>query len=589
LLLHILIPMKMMPHMCCTKDSLTLLYTTVHNDQRKPMNKYLEKIIMIFVLIGLFNFWSCSSSSDTASNMTVKVSVATSEAKDNPAVGETVDTIRLEFSEPLDTNTVDGKIELYRVKISGDLETVPCRIALSLNNLLLLTKEDGTKLKEGEEYKLVVKKDIMSTRQLTLAKDFTGYFATNHSFTLGNKVLSGLKNSRTTIVCISDIHLGDDRSINNGYGWQRNNRNLLVGFLNYIRQSPNIKELIIAGDLFDEWVAPMDVDPLNGKTPSEFVDSIAVANQEIIDAFNSTIQDGLIKVTYVPGNHDMLVTSVDIARIFPGISQARDAQGLGAYTPADRPEIVIEHGHRYDFYNAPDPVSNRDITKTNSLLPPGFFVTKVASTSDLEKITLLNKPEGITVDTANQSQYNYYLYLFAWDLILWQKPVKESHDAKIIRTDMDGYTSSYAINDIVPYDIGGGTLDVNLYKGIQDTWHQRQTSNLVPAPIDKAEAIAAGALDIVLDAQALQQYILIPSSGKRIVVFGHTHKTIIAKFPDYKAVYVNTGTWVDSGNPSATFAVIIPPQDDTATGYVTTYQYLINGNLKKLDEAVITY
>ena len=73
------------------------------------------------------------------------------------------------------------------------------------------------------------------------------------------------------------------------------------------------------------------------------------------------------------------------------------------------------------------------------------------------------------------------------------------------------------------------------------------------------------------------------------MVFGHTHKTIIVKFPDYKAVYVNTGTWVDSGNPSATFAVIIPPQDDAATGYVTTYQYLIDGNLKKINEAVITY
>ena len=52
------------------------------------MNKYLKKIIILFGLIGLFNFWSCSSSSDTASNMTAKASVATSEAKDNLAVPE---------------------------------------------------------------------------------------------------------------------------------------------------------------------------------------------------------------------------------------------------------------------------------------------------------------------------------------------------------------------------------------------------------------------------------------------------------------------------------------------------------------------
>jgi len=104
-----------------------------------------------------------------------------------------------------------------------------------------------------------------------------------------------------------------------------------------------------------------------------------------------------------------------------------------------------------------------------------------------------------------------------------------------------------------------------------------------------AEAISAGALTIFLDAQALQQYILIPSSHKRIVVFGHTHKTIIVKYTDYKSVYVNTGTWIDSANPSATFALIIPPQNDSATGHITTYQYLIDGNINKLDEAVITY
>ncbi|MEE9910790.1 MAG: metallophosphoesterase [Deltaproteobacteria bacterium] len=553
------------------------------------MRKYIKTTDILLVLISLFYLWGCSSGTDNrpvTDSMTVKTSIAISDAEDNPAVVESTGTIRLEFSKPLNTNTVNGSIELYRVKASGDLEIVPCRTE-STENQVLLIKADGRKFKEGEEYKLLVKKGILSTDGLTLASDFTGFFATNHSFSLDNTPLTGLTDSRAAIVCISDLHMGDDRSFTLRYGWLRNNRSLLTGFLNKIRLSPNVKELVIAGDLFDEWVAPMDVEPLNGMTLSGFVDSIAASNQDIIDAFNKIIQDGLIKVTYVPGNHDMLVTSEDIARIFPGISQARDARGLGTYAP--RQEIIIEHGHRYDFYNAPDPYSNRDIAGTDSLLPPGFFVSKIAATSDMEKIGSSIKTAAATLDTANQSQHNYFLYWVAWEAILSQRPVKESWNAKIIKTGIDGYSSLYAINDLIPYDSGCGKLDVNLYKGIQDTWDERQQTNLVPAPIPAAEAIAAGALDIILDAQALQQYILIPSSNKRIVVFGHTHQTILVPYPAYKAVYVNTGTWIDSVKPPATFAVIIPPQNDSATGHITTYQYLIDGNLKKLDEAVITY
>jgi hypothetical protein len=114
-------------------------------------------------------------------------------------------------------------------------------------------KLDGPKLKEGEEYRLLIKKGILSTDGVTLAADFIGFFAISHSFSLDNVPLTGLTESRAVIMCISDLHLGDDRSFNIGYGWLNDNRSLLAGFLNKVRLSPNIKELVIAGDLFDEW------------------------------------------------------------------------------------------------------------------------------------------------------------------------------------------------------------------------------------------------------------------------------------------------------------------------------------------------
>ncbi len=47
--------------------------------------------------------------------------------------------------------------------------------------------------------------------------------------------------------------------------------------------------------------------------------------------------------------------------------------------------------------------------------------------------------------------------------------------------------------------------------------------NQVAVPISPDIAIAAGAINPVLDAQSITQYFLNGSSSKRIVVFGHTH------------------------------------------------------------------
>ena len=42
------------------------------------------------------------------------------------------------------------------------------------------------------------------------------------------------------------------------------NRAMLVNFINQLSVRPSVKELVIGGDLFDEWVVPMEDDTLNG-------------------------------------------------------------------------------------------------------------------------------------------------------------------------------------------------------------------------------------------------------------------------------------------------------------------------------------
>jgi UDP-2,3-diacylglucosamine pyrophosphatase LpxH len=352
-----------------------------------------------------------------------------------------------------------------------------------------------------------------------------------------------------------------------------------------------VKELVIAGDLFDEWVAPVDYYAFDGGTQSDFVDKVAAANMPVIEAFNGIIREGKIKVTYVPGNHDMLVESADVQRIFPGIFQARDARGLGAHMVSDPPELAVEHGHRYDFFNAPDPISNRSITGTASLLSPGFFVSKIAATSDLERGHASFYRDGLNANTSLESGY-YFSYWAAWRLIMAQKPVKEEWGKKTIVTAIDGYTGTYSLYDLIPHhEPGSGPLDVTLYKEIIDTWNQRQAANKVPVPIPAEVAIAAGALNPILDAQSIPQYFWNTSSTKRVVVFGHTHHADLLTILDHRgqwSVYANSGTWVDNSELSCTFVAIIPQKDRNATTHtVTVYRYVDDDNIQKIKSAAI--
>jgi len=169
---------------------------------------------------------------------------------------------------------------------------------------------------------------------------------------------------RNLIVVISDMHMGADMD----YSECNNNIGPLEKLLQQIRTAPNVKEVVIAGDLIDEWFVPANVNTYLGKEQSDFVQRLAAANSGVFAALNQIIQEKKILVTYVPGNHDLGITAASVDPILPGINQARDARGLGTYIPASMPLLAIEHGHRFNFACAPDPISNQE-SVPGSILP----------------------------------------------------------------------------------------------------------------------------------------------------------------------------------------------------------------------------
>lgn len=102
---------------------------------------------------------------------------------------------------------------------------------------------------------------------------------------------------------------------------------------------------MILGDLFDGWVCPFDMDPLNGandvnamflKMGSTDTQANPI-NAPIITAFQKLAEDG--KLIYVRGNHDMLLTEDILEEIIPGIDW------WTKYESEDG-KIVAEHDRR---------------------------------------------------------------------------------------------------------------------------------------------------------------------------------------------------------------------------------------------------
>ena len=213
--------------------------------------------------------------------------------------------------------------------------------------------------------------------------------------------------TRDKIVVISDIHLGIDDSFSENAA----NKVYLLQFLARLQATADVRELIINGDFLDEWYLPLDYP--SHTDSSAFYREVIANNQNVMDALKGVMSAG-IKLVYIPGNHDMLLESGVLDEALPGIVQARDAKGLGTYYTGDRNEIVIEHGHRYDVFSAPDTVSNAELLGSDeTMLPAGYFYARYATSWVIQGRPSVKKDLPVVTsvpDKTDADQYGAYIY-----------------------------------------------------------------------------------------------------------------------------------------------------------------------------------
>lgn len=378
----------------------------------------------------------------------------------------------------------------------------------------------------------------------------------------------------TKIIVISDLHLGDSRSIRDGYGWSLGMRDTLGMFLDYLAADDSWDELVIAGDMIDEWVVPAGYETLADKdgnpvSEREFFGEVISANSDIFDKFWTLKNQGR-KLVYIPGNHDMSTTADDFNQLLPGLfHQARSATvaGVGEYRPCG--EVFIEHGHRYDVMNAPyvGKVGIDDIPD-GSILPPGFFVSNVVASADLRKLSPTSQTR-LQVTALDDVAYDLY----------W-KVIESSYGQDSVITNIDGMKRKYAYEE---YAKSSAYLfkNVDKYDEPNDGWNVRCSRN---------EAVLVPSISNCIIGQMFYSFydqigldVLASSSfSPRVLVWGHTHEPKLEKGDSAegrRTIYVNTGCWVDASRAGA---------ENTSTFCVIEYGGLtVSASIKRFDVDVL--
>jgi hypothetical protein len=374
-------------------------------------------------------------------------------------------------------------------------------------------------------------------------------------------------NARTKRIFISDLHMGNEKSYKPGgnlypYVWLYPPRtDMLADFLKTILESDDVMELIILGDLFDQWVCPTEFNP-----PTYESVAAATQNLRIIDMLKQIDNHNEIGLYYVLGNHDMLLDKQFLTSLFPNIHYIDPDSNYWSRLQVDG--ITAEHGNMFTMFCSPDTWSH-----PGSHLPLGFFISRVVAHKN-----------AVTGDGTN---FLDILAHFISDLFKDPELAKDVFEAIAQDSGLD-LSSMIQMNNLDNFPSQLSVQQVSdIYGKLLVTWGKN-----TPTGLNSLDGVICEMIGL---AQAAEK-VYFQDNKSSIVIFGHTHKYMLdgylleAKFPDSvsellpcKYIYANSGTWINS-HPYCTY-VETEIKDDKH--YVRLYQYTDSGQKTKLKEKFI--
>lgn len=296
----------------------------------------------------------------------------------------------------------------------------------------------------------------------------------------------------------------------------------LVAFLKWVASRGEVQELVLLGDVFDNWTFPVDMKP----PTLEWIVSSEHA-RPVVKAINAVAE--VMPVVYMPGNHDITMTpqilSVWMPKVVFGGPGTEDS-----FFASSR--LRGEHGHAHALFCSGDPAHDEG-------LPLGYFISRLAATSDR--------------DTGGHSITRQQIVRDILDTV-------EKDD--LGRGVLDAICSRAGLCDdtviAMPDDIwNGATLTVrdvgHLYAGLFTQWEKRH-------------GVVAAVLAITAELNELEACAMpmFARGGTNAVVMGHTHRAMahehVIPFLG-TAAYVNAGCW-SNNTPTATWIEQVKDEED---------------------------
>jgi len=526
------------------------------------VNGIVFRITSLVLAVTGFSISSCTHKNESVQPVYLDVKLSRSDLQNGTyyPVDCRERSIELEFSQPIDTSTVRGNLSF--ADKDGSLDS-KCQI-LCFDRKIILGFLPGFQLKQGWKYMIIISTGLRSTTAVTfrsttvvdIRSSAPGLFIGNDS------------SQRNAMVCISDIHMGEARAAAGHYCWFTENASALENMLDSVLASKSVRRLVILGDLFDEWVIPYRMavfDTASGiYNSSDYFHSVANSpvNAPVISRLKAIAASGSIQLIYVPGNHDMLLTQQVLEEIIPGVAWQGNITGLGNYSPVD--EIIMEHGHRFDLFNCPQPLVN-----PGHILPPGYFISRLQA----EGLWESGGGKAREIKSANGSVEFLIAWISAIAYLESDYSITLNPDSSnIMMSGIDGYQGTLSYS---------GVQNINA-ASIENLWDATQTQNGVPVHIPVLAGLLDGGTDLY-PAVSLEYLSTASPKHYRMAVLGHTHKPELLVYPagqNYTGIYANSGSWVNASltkHPVRTYLVIWPGQwTGSDLDVVSLFQYNLN-------------
>lgn len=347
-------------------------------------------------------------------------------------------------------------------------------------------------------------------------------------------------------IFISDIHMNDARSLDEGkyrpYGWLNANKAIeLASFLRKVADPAKIDEIVMLGDVIDTWVCPIDVKPQDTESILK-----SWQNKPIIDSLVDAIGKN-IKVTYVIGNHDMLIDVEVLKKNIPGIIFIGYGEGMspGIYRSGN---LLGEHGNIFTMFNAPD--------RENSIfqnLPLGYFVSRIAASKIVD--TGLNDIfESIVHDHEELEEMVKKTYRKA--------NVSKAKDFLRKRETLPEIVidTICALRGIKKEDMNKPMIVMPDNKKVSVQFVKEKYADLYRQWANKyGDDYAFQAFYAESGHLSFAANRLLDKMEVNIVLFGHTHIKKGKRGERENTIYANTGTWCD--NPKKPFTYVESQKD----------------------------